>query len=387
MTVSRAPPGRHPRLLFVVESGTDVRLVDGLAARFELDVLARRISGGVEVSRPPASGAAVEVGPGSRAAFARLVLARLRGARDRYCGALVQGYAAAALAAHVAARLGGPPVTLLVCSPVERYYRCRREARGGAAFRWREYLALLALARANARLARRYVVLSEHLRDVVRGHGARAPVEVVPVYGVDPAVFRPAAEPRAMLRRRGGLPLDGPLALFSSRVAPEKDADALLSAIRLLRDRGRAVRVLNPSGGHAAFVAAAERHGVADLVVARDAVHPTRDLPSLVQACDLCVQASREEGLGFSPLEALACGVPVVAADVGGLRETIRDGETGWTYPRGDAEALASRIADVLDSPGEALRRTAAGQRLVADRFQSDAAFDRLASLLREGAP
>jgi glycosyltransferase involved in cell wall biosynthesis len=376
---------RRPRLLFVVESGTDVRLVEGLAARFEIDVLARRIPGAVEVSRAPARAIRVEVGPSSRLAFARVVLARLRGARGRYGAALVQGYALAGLAANIATRFGGPPVTHLVCSPVESYYRCRRDAGDGAPpFRWGEYLGLVLLARTNARLARRYVVLSEHLRDVVRRHGTRAPVDVVPVYGVDPHVFRPTQEPRAVLRRRLGLPEEGAVALYSSRIAPEKDARTLLDAIRVLRERGRDVRVLNPSGGHAEFLAAAARLGVADLVIARDAVHPHRELPQFVQACDVCVQASREEGLGFSPLEALACGVPVVAAAVGGLRETIRDGETGWSYERGNASALASCISEVLDRPDEAARRTDAGMRMVAARYRSDAVFARLEALLLE---
>jgi glycosyltransferase involved in cell wall biosynthesis len=117
-------------------------------------------------------------------------------------------------------------------------------------------------------------------------------------------------------------------------------------------------------------------------VIATDAVHPVKELPLDYQACDLLVQASREEGLGFSPLEALACATPVIAAAVGGLRETIIDGETGWTYPVGDAAALAARIGEALDDPAEAQRRAGAGREMVCRRYERRIVFDRLTDVL-----
>ena len=117
-------------------------------------------------------------------------------------------------------------------------------------------------------------------------------------------------------------------------------------------------------------------------MIGTDAAHPVRELPLDYQASDLCVQASREEGLGFSPLEALACETPVVAAAVGGLRETIVDGETGWTYPVGDAPALARAMEDVLTRRDEARRRAQAGRLMVLERFERRLVFDRLMAIL-----
>jgi glycosyltransferase involved in cell wall biosynthesis len=191
-------------------------------------------------------------------------------------------------------------------------------------------------------------------------------------------VFRPASAPKEELRRRLGIGAGGSLIFFSSRVSPEKDSDTLLDALALLRQEGRDVRLLHRSGGHRALQALAAAHGLADAVLATDAVHPERELPMSYQASDLCVQASRDEGLGFSPLEALACEVPVVATAVGGLRETIVEGETGWSVPAGDAAALARAIADALDHPEQARRRAAAGRAMVARRFERRAVFDRL---------
>ena len=376
------------RLCFVVESGTDVRLVDGLAERFELTVIAREIPGGVEISRTPERRFALVTGPSSRLAFARMVRAELGASGGRFEAVLVQGYALAALGANLAARRTGTPTTLLVCSPVERYYAQRREhAEPGKPYRISEAMGIWVLARLNARLARQYVVLSQHLQEVVAGHGGRGRIEIVPVYGVDTTVFSPDSEARDALRARRGLPPRGSIVFFSSRVAPEKDAETLLAAVRRLRDAGRDIWLLHRSGGFQAFLDAARAAGVSERVIATDAVHPVKELPQDYRASDLLVQASREEGLGFSPLEALACGTPVVATAVGGLAETIVDGQTGWTYPVGDAEALARCMADALDHPAEAARRAAAGRRMVVERYETRAAFDRLAAVLLRSTP
>jgi len=368
-------------ICFVVESGTDVRLVEGLAERFDLEVIARRIEGGVEISQPPSPPVQISVGPSSRLKFARFVWRHLRAHRQEIDRVIVQGYGLAALAANLAGRLNRIPTAMLVCSPIEAYYRCRKTG-GSKTFRWRELFVLATLARLNARIGGHYIVLSEYLRGVVKGHGARGNVAVVPVYGIDTSVFAPAAETKASIRARLGLPATGQLILFNSRVSPEKDSETLLTALGTLIDRGRDVWLLHRSGGYREFIKDAERFGVARRVIATDAVHPHQQLPLDYQAADVFVQASRAEGLGFAPLEALACGTPVVAAAVGGLKETIRDKETGWTYPVGDVDWLARSIAAVLDQPEEALRRAAAGKEMVAARYERHIAFDQLERLL-----
>lgn len=374
------------RVLFVVESGSDVRLVEGLAEGFELSILARRIPGGVEINHAPGVRVPTEVAGASRLGFALEVLRTLWRRRARVDCVVAQGYGAAALAANVAGRALGLPVFMLVCSPSESYYLCRRERPApGRPFRRRELLALKALARANAFVGREYVVLSRHLEAVVRGHGARAEsVRLIPVYGVDAEIFSPSPEPKGATRARLGLPESGALVFFSSRVAPEKDAETLLAAARILIERGRDLWLLHRSGGFRTFAETAARFGVSERVVATDAVHPHAGLADDYRAADLCVQASREEGLGFSPLEALACGTAVVAADVGGLRETIVDGETGWSYRVGDAVDLAWCMEEALADPAEAARRAARGRELVRARYERRAVFARLEEVINE---
>ena len=370
------------RLFFIVESGTDVRLVDGLAERYDLTVLARPIDSGAAISRMPDPRVVVEFGPGSRARFAAWSAGRILRAREKPAFVLAQGYGAAALLVQVACR-GRIPSAMLVCSPLEAYYECRRAAQDPAKpFRLVEFAAIRMLGRLNVRAGTRAIVLSEHLADVLRGYGGRLEIAVVPVYGVDLEAFHPDARSPAEIRQTLGLPACDSLVFFSSRVAPEKDVPTLLSAFgRLLADR-RDVRLLHRSGGFRDFLSAAERAGLGSRVIATDATHPIRDLPSSYLAADVCVQASRAEGLGFSVLEALACGRPVVATAVGGLRETVIDGVTGWTCPAGDADAMRQAMADVLDHPEEARRRGCAGRRLVLERYGRDRVFEQLDAVI-----
>lgn len=360
-----------------------MRIVDGFQERFDLSIFARR-AGGREISQEPSRPPKLETGPASRVRFAMSVFLRMVRGKVQSDFVLVQGYSLAALAANLGGRLAGIPVAMFVCSPTEEYYLCRRFEPGGEKpFRWHEYRLLRLLAKWNAIAGRRYVVLSRYLGSIVEGHGGRN-IEVVPLYGVDTSIFRPASLQKDILRRRRGLPHGVALVFFSSRIAPEKDAETLVEAVRILMDRGVNVHILHRSGGYRSFAQLADRAGIGDQVIATDAVHPVLELPLDYQASDVCVQASRAEGLGFSPLEALACGVPVVAAATGGLRETIVDGETGWTYPVGDATALASAIEDVLTHPAESHRRAEVGRKMVEEHFEQRKVFDRFSVMVKE---
>ena len=362
-------------VLFIVESGTDARLVDELSARVSLRVFARAVPGGRAVSQP--TDAPVEIGATSRAVFAwqafRTALT------SRWDVLLVQGYGPAALAANLAARWRRRPCWMLVCSPVAEYYAARRQA--GAPCSRAAQAAIAALGWVNGRIGHGYIVLSRYLAAVCARYAPAARVEVIPVYGVDVERFVERGD-RAAIRRQQGLPAAGAILFSSSRVAPEKDTATLLDAVAALAREGRDIHLLHRSGGYRAFVEEARRRGIADRVIATDAVDPRRTLPLDYAAADVCIQASRAEGLGFSVLEALACGTPVVASAVGGLMETIRDGDTGWAVPPGDATALAAAIRDVLDNPGEARRRAAAGSTMVRAEFDSRIVFARLAAVL-----
>ena len=93
------------------------------------------------------------------------------------------------------------------------------------------------------------------------------------------------------------------------------------------------------------------------------------DAPGIIRSGDVYVSSSWSEGLGTSILEALASGVPVVAAEAGGAKEMVIPGETGYLVPVRDADALANAIVAALNDREGAFRMAAAGSRRTREKF------------------
>jgi glycosyltransferase involved in cell wall biosynthesis len=107
----------------------------------------------------------------------------------------------------------------------------------------------------------------------------------------------------------------------------------------------------------------------------------------LLASADLFLLPSQTESFGLSALEALASGVPVIASDVGGLREVIRDKETGYLLPFGDTAAMADAAIGVLSDTGLWDRMSGAAQRDARERFAIDAIVERYQTLYRAAVP
>ena len=111
MTQSVASHTNAHRLCFIVESGTDVRLVEGLASRFQITIFARQIQGGVEISQTPAAPVHTLRGPSSRIRFAVAVAKCLWNRSRDFEFVLVQGYGLAAISANLVRYISGTEVT------------------------------------------------------------------------------------------------------------------------------------------------------------------------------------------------------------------------------------------------------------------------------------
>jgi glycosyltransferase involved in cell wall biosynthesis len=108
-----------------------------------------------------------------------------------------------------------------------------------------------------------------------------------------------------------------------------------------------------------------------------------RDSADVIGGFDLYVQPSLYESQGLAILEAMAAGVPVVASDVGGVRDAVRDGGTGLLVPPADPGALAGAVVRLAEDRALASRLSAEAGRLVRERYSSSAMLDAYARLYR----
>ena len=97
-----------------------------------------------------------------------------------------------------------------------------------------------------------------------------------------------------------------------------------------------------------------------------------RVLALYYQAADVSVHAATAETFGLAIAEALACGTPVVASDVGGIPEVIDDGDTGFLVPPGDSTTMANRIAELLEDEGKRRRMGAKAVETARSRLGLD---------------
>ncbi|CAN5193448.1 D-inositol-3-phosphate glycosyltransferase [soil metagenome] len=183
-------------------------------------------------------------------------------------------------------------------------------------------------------------------------------IEIVPP-GVEHAFFSPG--PQSGARQAVGLAAGAPVLLFVGRIQPLKGLDIAFGALaELRRPDAQLVVVGVPSGSDGAAELARVGDLAASLGVAGQVrfvqPQPHHLLSTWYRAADVVLVPSRSESFGLVALEAAACGTPVVAAAVGGLRTLVDHGRTGFLVDRRDPVAFARAVADLLDHPDLAAR-------------------------------
>ena len=175
--------------------------------------------------------------------------------------------------------------------------------------------------------------------------------------GVDVSHFYPIPADEAKLFV--GLKPDDRMILFVGRIEPLKGVDTLIEAMSCLQWKEKqpvhlAIIGGDPSASPEEMSAEMARLQKLcdDLAVGQTVVFlGKRDqdkLPYYYSAAELVVMPSHYESFGMVALEAMACGTPVIASEVGGLAYLVRDGETGFTIPDGEPEALCEKISWLL---------------------------------------
>ena len=199
----------------------------------------------------------------------------------------------------------------------------------------------------------------------------RSRLALVPC-GVDIRTFRPMNRREA--RNELGLP-EGPTVVYVGRLVPRKGVDTLVEAFALLPRRLNAGLVIvggEPGGEGSAEVArlsALARKLMVKKRVSFTGSRPQQDLYRYYGAADAAVTVPHYEPFGMTPLEAMACGVPVVGSRVGGIKTSVVDGETGYLVPPKDPKALAGRLLRLLSDGALRDRMGCAGRRRVEEHY------------------
>ena len=212
------------------------------------------------------------------------------------------------------------------------------------------------------------------------------------LYRADPARIRvvtPGVDARRFAPRPRARP--GMTALYVGRLQPHKGPDVAIRAVAeaLRIDPGLDLRlslVGGPSGGGAGDLRLLARDlGIEERVELLPPI-PHEELPGLYASADVVLMPSRSESFGLVALEAQAVGVPVIAAAVGGLRQLVRHGESGYLVEGHDPRAYAERILELARDP-ELAGRLSAGAVARARAFPWERTVNELVAVYEELLP
>jgi D-inositol-3-phosphate glycosyltransferase len=186
-----------------------------------------------------------------------------------------------------------------------------------------------------------------------------ARLAVIPC-GFDAHELKPVG--KTISRELLGIPKQDLVILQLGRMVPRKGVDTVIRGLALLKeDHDIEARLLIVGGDSddpdpqatpeiGRLQGIAEEEGVSEAVtfVGR---RGRQDIKNYYGAADVFVSTPWYEPFGITPVEAMACGTPVIGSDVGGIKYTVKDGETGFLVPPNNPKALANRLAQVFQSP------------------------------------
>jgi glycosyltransferase involved in cell wall biosynthesis len=180
-------------------------------------------------------------------------------------------------------------------------------------------------------------------------------------------------------------PSESPTVLFVGWLIPEKGVFDLIDAARILRDRraGFLLRLVGPfHGNESAVHARIAAAGLTDVVHAVGPLHSRHEILDAYHDADIFALPSWAEGLPVAVLEAMACGLPVVASSVGGTPDLLQDGVSGLLVPPRDPAALADALERLLRDRNARLSIGRAARTRVESKFSSEVFIKGVMSLL-----
>jgi N-acetyl-alpha-D-glucosaminyl L-malate synthase BshA len=207
--------------------------------------------------------------------------------------------------------------------------------------------------------------VSRSLRaDTISSLGVQHPIDVIPNF-LDCAVYR--RRPNPDLRRELCPPGTKGLVVHMSNFRPVKRVDAVLDVFRLVRrDVPARLLLIGDGPDRPAIERRAKEYGISDHVVFVGEEHdPVRWL----SVSDVFLLPSAKESFGLAALEAMACEVPVIASNVGGLPEIIENGVNGYSCPPEALEDMAGLVADLLRDDDRRLEMGRTASSIVQEKY------------------
>lgn len=182
--------------------------------------------------------------------------------------------------------------------------------------------------------------------DLIKNLGLKNPI--IPIScGIDLTRFNPKNN-GAYLKKRYKIPSVNPVVLFVGRLDKEKHIDVLLTAFSKILPHAHAKLVITGKGTERSIlIKLAKKLGIEKQVIFTGFV-ADKDLPFLYRMADLFVIASIAELQSIATMEAMASGLPVVAAKVMALPELVHDGKNGYLFNQGDVHTLANQVVEIL---------------------------------------
>jgi N-acetyl-alpha-D-glucosaminyl L-malate synthase BshA len=218
--------------------------------------------------------------------------------------------------------------------------------------------------------------VSASLRDDTRRQmRVTSDITVIPNF-LDAGVYR--RTPDAALRARL-CPNGEKLVTHMSNLRPVKQIDAVVRVFARVRERVAARLLVIGEGPE---LARAEQ--LIDQFELRphvELIGESLDIVGMLSVSDIFLLPSLQESFGLSALEAMACGVPVIASNVGGLPEVVIDGVTGFLHPPHDVDQMADSAVSILSSAELHSRLATAGERVAHGRFDADRIVPRYVAL------
>lgn len=230
------------------------------------------------------------------------------------------------------------------------------------------------------------IVISEHLRQWMIDRGAEPKKIAVCHLNVDEREWRPDPATRAAVRQELGIDPDVPVIVFAGRICPQKQPLVLAAALNALASRRmQFVALVAGDGEDMPALRRAVSAGSAASRTRLLGMTPNGRVRQLMQAADLFFLPSEWEGIALGIYEAMACGLAIVGADVGGQRELVTP-QCGVLVPRASAAEEAASYADVIASlirdPARLRAMGQASRSRIEAEFRLEQMGDRIAELL-----